>query len=161
MATPSDLLTQNYEVVKLKTGSEIVGMVRETSEGIDVTLPMICHLSVQQPINQTLATFYPYAPLSEDPIIKIPFDQVLHRSNMNSQFIPFYDEASAKWLKMVEDKNIPLTNDIHASKDYMRKAVDQILKNVRDEDLYDEFYEEALEDEFENAVPPTDKKKIH
>ena len=53
MATPSDLLTQNYEVVKLKTGSEIVGMVRETSEGIDVTLPMICHLSVQQPINQT------------------------------------------------------------------------------------------------------------
>ena len=62
---------------------------------------------------------------------------------------------------MVEDKNIPLTNDIHASKDYMRKAVDQILKNVRDEDLYDEFYEEALEDEFENAVPPTDKKKIH
>lgn len=93
MATPKDLLKQKYEVVKLKTGSEIVGMVRETTEGISVTLPMICHLSVQQPINSTLATFYPYAPLSEDPIIMIPFTEVLHRSNMNKQFIPFYDDS--------------------------------------------------------------------
>jgi hypothetical protein len=162
MATPNDLLKQRYEVIKLKTGTEFVGMVRDTTEGLEVTLPMICHLSVQQPINSTLATFYPYAPMSEDPIVKIPFDQVLHRSNMNSQFIPFYDEASANWLKMVETGSIPLTNDLKGvSREYMKKAVDSILKNVKDEDLFDEFYEELVESEFEEAIKPTDPKKIH
>jgi hypothetical protein len=162
MATPKDLLKQKYEVVKLKTGSEIVGMVRETTEGISVTLPMICHLSVQQPINSTLATFYPYAPLSEDPIIMIPFTEVLHRSSMNKQFIPFYDEASARWLEMVEQGTIPLTNDLKgASKEYMKAAVDSILKNVKEEDLFDDYFEELAESEFESAVPPKDPKKIH
>ena len=162
MATPKDLLKQKYEVVKLKTGSEIVGMVRETTEGISVTLPMICHLSVQQPINSTLATFYPYAHLSEDPIIIIPFTEVLHRSNMNKQFIPFYDEASTRWWEMVEQGTIPLTNDLKgASKEYMKAAVDSILKNVKEDDLFDDYFEELAESEFESAVPPKDPKKIH
>ena len=162
MATPKDLIPQKYEVIKLKTGAEFVGMVRDSNEGLEVTLPMIGHLSVQQPINSTLATFYPYAPMSEDPIVKIPFDQVLHRSSMNQQFIPFYDEASSNWLRMVEDKSIPLTNDLKSiSKEYMKKAVDSILENVRDEDLFDEFYEELGESEFETAIPPKDKTKLH
>lgn len=161
MATPNDLLKQRYEVIKLKTGTEFVGMVRDTTEGLEVTLPMICHLSVQQPINSTLATFYPYAPMSEDPIVKIPFDQVLHRSTMNQQFIPFYDEASSNWLKMVEQGTIPLTNDLKGvSKEYMKAAVDSILKNVKEDD-FDDYFEELAETEFELAMKPTDPKKIH
>ena len=42
MTRPSDLTPQKYEVVKLKTGSEVVGMVRDTTKGIEITLPMIC-----------------------------------------------------------------------------------------------------------------------
>jgi hypothetical protein len=81
---------------------------------------------------------------------------------MNQQFIPFYDEASSNWLRMVEDKSIPLTNDLKSiSKEYMKKAVDSILENVRDEDLFDEFYEELGESEFETAIPPKDKTKLH
>jgi len=163
MTRPSDLINeQKYEVIKLKTGAEFVGMVRDSVEGLEVTLPMICHLSVQQPVNSTLATFYPYAPMSEDPIVKIPFDQVLHRSSMNQQFIPFYDEASANWLKMVESKSIPLTNDLKKiSKEYMKKAVDSILENVSEEDLFDEYFEELAESDFEIAMKPSDPKKIH
>ena len=48
-----------YEVVKLKTGSEVVGMVRDTSSGVEITLPMMCQLTVQNQL-ETLATFYPY-----------------------------------------------------------------------------------------------------
>ena len=96
MTSPQDLTNRKYEVVKLKTGSEIVGMVRDTNNGVEITLPMICQLTVQDKLN-TLATFYPYAPLSEDPIIMLPVDQVLYRSVMNQQFIPFYDEASSRW----------------------------------------------------------------
>mgnify|MGYP001466339390 CR=1 FL=1 len=47
MTRPSDLINeQKYEVIKLKTGAEFVGMVRDSVEGLEVTLPMICHLSV-------------------------------------------------------------------------------------------------------------------
>ena len=79
MTSPQDLTNRKYEVVKLKTGSEIVGMVRDTNNGVEITLPMICQLTVQDKLN-TLATFYPYAPLSEDPIIMLPVDQVLYLS---------------------------------------------------------------------------------
>jgi ABC-type cobalamin/Fe3+-siderophores transport system ATPase subunit len=81
---------------------------------------------------------------------------------MNKQFIPFYDEASARWLEMVEQGTIPLTNDLKgASKEYMKAAVDSILKNVKEEDLFDDYFEELAESEFESAVPPKDPKKIH
>ena len=42
MTAPKDLIPQRYEVLKLRTGSEIVGMVRDTHEGVEITLPMIC-----------------------------------------------------------------------------------------------------------------------
>jgi|TARA_B110000263_G_C15159120_1_gene441598 hypothetical protein len=140
MTRPSELIPQKYEVVKLKTGSELVGMVRESAEGLHITLPMICQLTVQNGI-QTLATFYPYAPLSEDSIVLIPSDQVIHRSSMNEQFIPFYDEASSRWLEMVEQGTIPLTNKKIDNHEIQRQYLNKVMTSLSDEN-YDEFEED-------------------
>ena len=89
MTKPSDLIDElKYEVVKLRTGTEIVGMVRETPKGLKVTLPMICQLSITT-TKTTLATFFPYAPLSSDAILSVDYGDVMHRNEMNKQFIPF------------------------------------------------------------------------
>jgi|TARA_B100001094_G_C18190392_1_gene806799 hypothetical protein len=153
MTSPQDLTNRKYEVVKLKTGSEIVGMVRDTNNGVEITLPMICQLTVQDKLN-TLATFYPYAPLSEDPIIMLPVDQVLYRSVMNQQFIPFYDEASSRWLEMVETQSIPLTNQKITAEDVRRDYLNKVMESLIPEDL------EMIEEEFD--VEDLDPKKtIH
>ena len=47
------------------------------------------------------------------------------------------------------------------SKDYMKKAVDSILENVSEEDLFDEYFEEIVESDFESSIKPIDPKKIH
>jgi hypothetical protein len=145
MTRPSDLTPQKYEVVKLKTGSEVVGMVRDTTKGIEITLPMMCQLTVQNKL-ETLATFYPYAPLSDDPIIVIPNDQILYRSNMNQQFVPFYDEASSRWLEMVETQSIPLTNKRNVPDDVRREYLTKVMESLvpEDMDLIDEDFD--LED---------------
>jgi hypothetical protein len=140
MTRPSDLTPQKYEVIKLKTGSELVGMVRDTHVGLEITLPMICQLTVQN-LTQTLATFYPYAPLSEDSIVLIPATEVLHRSDMNQQFIPFYDEASSRWLEMVEQGTIPLTNKKIGIEDVQRKYMNKVMESLieNDDDLLEDF----------------------
>jgi hypothetical protein len=148
MATPKDLVPNKYEVLKLKTGTEICGMTRDTGNGIEIVLPMICQLSAITKKN-TLATFYPYAPLSKDPSVLISIEQILHRSNMNEQFIPFYDEASSKWQTMVEEGKIPLTN-----KSNIRGLVEQTISDMMSRVSEEEYYEE---EDFE--IPPD--KTIH
>ena len=77
MTTPNDLVSPNkYEVLKLKTGQEIVGMTKESQNGIVITLPMICKLELVADRVSTLATFYPYSPMSSDPSVIIPHDMV-------------------------------------------------------------------------------------
>jgi hypothetical protein len=161
-----------YEVVRLNNGDELVGMVKDVEDTLEITLPMTCHLSkVSQ--TETLATFIPYSPLSSDSILYLDMKNVLHRSEMNAQFIPFYDEASVKWLTMVEEGNIPLSNKTVTinNKDYLKKTLDSILKNSQQgsEPLYEvtaediRLFEEAVrEDEFMNSfTSPKDPKKIH
>jgi hypothetical protein len=161
-----------YEVVRLNNGDEFVGMVKDVEDTLEITLPMICHLSkVSQ--RETLATFIPYSPLSSDSILYLDMKNVLHRSEMNAQFIPFYDEASVKWLTMVEEGNIPLSNKTVTidTKDYLKKTLDSILKDSQQgsEPLYEvtaediRLFEEAVrEDEFMNSfILPEDPKKIH
>ena len=46
MTTPKDIIPTKYEVVKLKTGTEIVGMTRDLGDKVEITLPMICQLSL-------------------------------------------------------------------------------------------------------------------
>ena len=111
MATPKDLTPSRYEVIKLKTGTEIVGMTRDVGPSLEVTLPMICQLSLIPGTPRTQAIFYPYSPLSCDERVNIPKTEVMHRQLMNNQFIPFYDNASSKWFDMIENQSIPLAND--------------------------------------------------
>jgi hypothetical protein len=161
-----------YEVVRLNNGDEFVGMVKDVEDTLEITLPMICHLTkVSQ--RETLATFIPYSPLSSDSILYLDMKNVLHRSEMNAQFIPFYDEASVKWLTMVEEGNIPLSNKTVTidNKEYLKKTLDSILKDSQQgsEPLYEvtaediRLFEEAVrEDEFMNSfTSPKDPKKIH
>lgn len=170
MASPKDLLPTRYEVIKLKTGTEVVGMTRETDTSLEITLPMICHLSIIPGTPKTQATFYPYAPLTSDEKIIIPKDHVVHRSIMNDQFIPFYDSASSKWFKMIEEGSIPLDDGraipvkggfMNKLDSKIRKAMDELIENATDLEL-DEFEEVMSEyDDFEFAEVPKDPKKIH
>ena len=175
MTSPKDIIPQKYEVLKLRSGSEVVGMTRDTATGVEITLPMTCRLEVVNPEgSHTLATFYPYAPLSSDPMVTLPNDMIAHRSSLNEQFVPFYDEASARWFDMVENKTIPLTGD---RKEIRRAYLDRIVQDLMnatggpisereermlqrmEEEEWDEFDEQMAD--FEHALPPSDKKKIH
>jgi len=153
MTSPKDLVPNKYEVLKLKTGTEICGMTRDKGHGIEIILPMVCQLSAITK-SQTLATFYPYAPLSKDPAITIQIEQILHRSNMNEQFIPFYDEASSQWQTMVENGRIPLTNKAN-----IRGLVEQTIENMLL--TSDEEYSDVSEDDIDLYEIAKGKKTIH
>ena len=171
MSTPRDLIPERYEVIKLKSGTEVVGMTRDLGETIEITLPMICQLSLVPGTPRTNAVFYPYAPLSAEEKVDIPKFEIVHRNLMNDQFIPYYDNASAKWMEMIENKSIPLANaeDLKVH-EVMRRHIDRLLRDEKDflEPPDSEFIEEILEDmsesdyeEFKYALPPKDKKKYH
>ena len=49
MTTPKDIIPTQYEVLKLMSGAEVVGMTRDTGNGIEITLPMICKLELVTP----------------------------------------------------------------------------------------------------------------
>jgi len=147
-----------YQVIKLKTGQELCGMVSYKENTIEVTLPMICQLTKISATN-TLATFIPYNPLGNDSILTIGRESVMHTSNMNDQFIPFYDEASAKWLSMVEDGTIPLPNRLPSAKEFLKERVDEMLNTLSDEELA-QLEEDTLQEDYFH-VAPDEKKIIH
>ena len=166
MATPKELTPSRYEVIKLKTGTEIVGMTRDVGASLEVTLPMICQLSLIPGTPRTQAIFYPYSPLSADERVNIPKEQVMHRQLMNDQFIPFYDNASSKWFDMIENQSIPLANDEDKRiGEMMRNSLQRIMQRGEpfdEDDLIDDIFDEAQDiSDFESAIPPKDKKKIH
>ena len=147
MAKASDLIPSRYEVIKLKTGTEIVGMTRDVGASLEVTLPMICQLSLIPGTPRTQAIFYPYSPLSADERVNIPKEQVMHRQLMNDQFIPFYDNASSKWFDMIENQSIPLANDEDKRiGEMMRNSLQRIMQRGEpfdEDDLIDEIFDEA------------------
>ena len=128
-------------------------MTRDTSKGIEITLPMVCKLNAGQTPVETLATFYPYAPLTSDTTVLVPIDHILHRNVMNEQYIPFYDEASSQWLDMLENNSIPLIN-VTTKRRYMDKILQNLINEVSDEYDYEDL-------EFEEANLPKDKTKLH
>ena len=164
MTTPKDLVPERYEVIKLKSGTEVVGMTRDCGDHVEITLPMICQLSLIPGTPRTNAVFYPYAPLSADEMVKIPNYEIVHRNIMNEQFVPYYDDASSRWFEMIENKSIPLASaEDRKVSEIMRRSLDRILTRAPN----DEFIEEALEEmdleleEFETSIAPADKKKLH
>jgi hypothetical protein len=75
---------------------------------------------------------------------------------LNEQFIPFYDEASSRWLTMVESETIPLTNKM-PTREMVSRTVGAMLENMTDEEL-DAFEDEELMDDL---TPPMDKALLH
>jgi len=148
-----------YEVIKLKTGQELCGMVSYTNDTVEITLPMICQLTKVTATN-TLATFIPYNPLGNDSILSIGLESIMHSSSMNDQFIPFYDEASAKWLSMVEDGNIPLTNTLPNTKEFLKERINDMMESLSDDELM-ELEQMDEEHEFFALEDPLEKKIIH
>tara|TARA_B100000900_G_scaffold240172_1_gene204173 strand:+ start:180 stop:716 length:537 start_codon:yes stop_codon:yes gene_type:complete len=171
MDNVTSLAPNKYEVIKLKTGLDIVGMVRDTQEGIHITLPMICQLQLTQ-TNDTLSTFIPYAPLSAEPTLFIPNAHIVHRTKLNEQFVSYYDNASAKWLEMVENGTIPLKSNQEYREDiksYIDRAMQDIINATggpitpeelrRLEILEDEDFD--LETEYEQHLVTKGKKILH
>ena len=153
MATPKDLTPQKYEVIKTRTGAEIMGMTRDTGKGLEVTLPMICHLTAMPGGASSHCVFYPYAPLSSDETVLFPYDHIAHRSSVNEQFIPLYDNASASWFKMIENKSIPIKE---RNEDFEEKVRDAMARILRTENEYLEEELDLLEEEIDLS-----KKTIH
>ena len=67
----------------------------------------------------------------------------MHRSNMNEQFIDFYDEASAKWSVMVEEGNIPIINRAN-TRDLIKDTIDDIIR--KSAESYEEHELEEWDD---------------
>tara|TARA_B100000212_G_scaffold310837_1_gene262166 strand:- start:940 stop:1476 length:537 start_codon:yes stop_codon:yes gene_type:complete len=171
MDNVTTLAPNRYEVIKLKTGLDIVGMVRDSGEGIHITLPMICQLQLTQ-TNDTLSTFIPYAPLSAEPTLFIPNTHIVHRNKLNEQFVSYYDNASAKWLEMVENGTIPVKSNQEYQRDikaYVDKAMQDIINATggpitpeelrKLEILEDEDFD--LETEYEQHLVTKGKKILH
>jgi|TARA_B100000085_G_scaffold244867_1_gene237628 hypothetical protein len=169
MATAKDLIPQKYEVLKTRTGTELVGMTRDIGDAIEITLPMICHLSLIPNSQKTQVVFYPYSPLSKTERIRMPKDHVVHRTPMNDQFIPHYDSASSTWMEMLDKGTIPLgtDSDVRRTLDERIREAMRRLSNDLDIGLEEDtgYFSKDIEydefDEFEDALPPSDPKKIH
>ena len=170
MTTPKDLIPTKYEVLKLQTGAEVVGMTRDLGDQVEITLPMICQLNLIPGTIRTQATFYPYAPLSGDMKVTMPVDNIIHRNTMNEQFVPYYDEASSRWFDMIENKTIPLaTEEDNKYTDIMRKTLQRLVRNPDisplDRDAVDSIIEDEIfshdDEEFYDLTPPKDKNKLH
>ena len=171
MDNVTTLAPNRYEVIKLKTGLDIVGMVRDSGEGIHITLPMICQLQLTQ-TNDTLSTFIPYAPLSAEPTLFIPNTHIVHRNKLNEQFVSYYDNASAKWLEMVENGTIPVKSNQEYQRDikaYVDRAMQDIINATGGPITPEELRKlEILEDEdfdlgteYEQHLVTKGKKILH
>jgi len=164
MTSAASLIKQEYQVIRLTNGQELVGMVRDRGNYIQITLPMICHLSVSIPENGkvgTIATFFPYSAMSSDPIIELPKSIVSHWNALNTQFIPLYDKASSEWLHMIENKTIPLLEK--SSKQRTQKIIENEIERLMETLDYDlEFngHEESESESFLKMTKPKDGK-IH
>lgn len=149
MASPSELIPQRYEVIRLKDSTELVGMTKDMGDYLEITLPMICQLSLIPGIAKTSAIFYPYSPLSSDERVKLPKTEVVHRNTMNPQFIPYYDNASARWFEMIENQSVPLASaDETKRRDEMTKQVQEMIASYREEMSLEEELEDWDEDDY-------------
>ena len=62
--------------------------------------------------------------------VQIPLDSVMHRNNMNEQFVQHYDDASARWFDMIESKSIPLaTEEDRRYEDIMKRTLNRLIRN--------------------------------
>lgn len=141
-------LPEKYEVIKLMTGSEIVGMTTDKGNVLNITLPMYCNLTATGRNDESIVTFIPYSPLTDEISIDIPKQYILHQNSLNPQFISFYDEASSRWMTMVETQEVPVIAKesyeeiVHKT---VKKTFDSIMKGSSKGDA-DPYFEEDYEE---------------
>ena len=145
---------QQYEVIKLKIGTEIVAMTRSISGGlVELTLPM-CYTLTPIGDGTSRTTFYPFAPTSADTNITISVDDIMYRSEVGEQFIPLYDRASSSWAYMLEKGTIPISSGLSSS-----PTLQRMYELLEDYSYASEEYEDYNDDDFFDSI---DKPKtIH
>jgi len=140
------MLPTKYQVIKLRIGTEFVGMVREMPEGVEVTLPMCYQLT---PINSTTTNckFYPFAPTNKDVTIKLNEEDIMFRGTCAEQYIPAYDKASSQWMSMLENGTIPLS--------LFNDATGVVRDEYSFQDDEDEFLDELSDEEIRLMMKDT------
>ena len=97
---------QQYEVVKLKIGTELVAMTRDRADKLELTLPM-CYTLTPAGDGTSNTTFYPFAPTSKNTNIVIDKEDIMYRAEVSEQFIPIYDKASSSWVRLNSTTGTP------------------------------------------------------
>ena len=67
-------------------------MTVDNGETIDVTLPMHCSLIPSKfKTGHTVCQFYPYIPMTDEPVVTIQKETVMAQVTLAQQYIPMYD----------------------------------------------------------------------
>lgn len=103
----NDVSPKKYEIIKLVSGNEIVGMTIDDTETVKIILPMSFQL-IPTDITQTKLGFYPYIPLSSDIAIDVYKSDILHRNTLNPSLIWVYDRAATNWEELVTNNLVPI-----------------------------------------------------
>ena len=161
MVSPKDLIKtpEKYQVVKLKNGLEIVGMTVDKGDSISVTLPMHCSLlpsKYQQ--GHTVCQFYPYIPMTDEPVVSIEKETIMATVSLAKQYIPMYDQACVRWSNWVETETIPVIDrepvDSRSIHDRVSSLMEEMQASGESDDILDEEF-----DDFD--VEDVSKKIIH
>ena len=120
---------EKYEVIRLNTNVEFICMSIDKGDHVIAILPMICNLYPTDE-STTRVSFQPYCALTDDINIVIKKEHILHRNELHNQYINFYDNASSKWMEMIEENAIPLEGGLH----------------YEDEEEWDDVFTQNLDD---------------
>ena len=161
MASPKDLVRtpEKYQVIKLKNGLEIVGMTVDKGETIDVTLPMHCSLIPSKfKAGHTVCQFYPYIPMTDEPVVTIQKETVMAQVTLAQQYIPMYDQACVKWSNWVETETIPIIDKEPVDGGDIQRRIRELMEDMK---MHDEYYEDEYIEDENFDVEDLSKKTIH
>jgi hypothetical protein len=66
---------------------------------------------------------------------------------MNPQFIPYYDNASARWFDMIENQSVPLaTAEENKVRDNLQRKMQEMMTSYREDIAFEEELEDFDED---------------
>ena len=161
MTSPKDLTRtpEKYQVVKLKNGLEIVGMTVDKGDSIDVTLPMHCSLLPSKfQAGHTVCQFYPYIPMTDEPVVSIEKDTIMATVSLAKQYIPMYDQACVRWSTWVETETIPVIDKEPIDRGSLQERISSLMEEMQASGEYDDLLDEEFDD---FGVEDLSKKTIH
>lgn len=135
---------QQYEVVKLKIGTELVAMTRDRADKLELTLPM-CYTLTPAGDGTSNTTFYPFAPTSKSTNIVIDKEDIMYRAEVSEQFIPIYDKASSSWATMIEAQSIPISTGQVIKSPSLQRMHELLEDYMGDAELDEEWDDDILD----------------